>query len=80
MDDNFFDIGGHSILAIQAHRLITEAVARPLAVTDLFRFTTIRALAAHLGQSNGHSQDSAANLQQSLDRAERRRQQLQRRR
>jgi natural product biosynthesis luciferase-like monooxygenase protein len=78
-DDNFFDIGGHSILAVQAHRLISDKLARPLAVTDLFRFTTIRTLAQHLGQSHGSAQESDSSLQQSLDRAERRRQQLQRR-
>ena len=79
MDDNFFDIGGHSILAVQAHRLIREKIARPLSVTDLFRFTTIRALAHHLGQNHDPNQGTETDLQQTLDRAERRRQQLQRR-
>ncbi|MBK9050338.1 MAG: LLM class flavin-dependent oxidoreductase [Chloroflexi bacterium] len=79
MDDNFFDIGGHSILAVQAHRLISEKIARPLSVTDLFRFTTIRALAHHLGQNHDPNQGTETDLQQTLDRAERRRQQLQRR-
>lgn len=47
--DNFFDIGGHSLLAIQAHREMAAAFApKMLAVTDLFRFPVLSALAAHI--------------------------------
>ncbi|WP_395334428.1 MupA/Atu3671 family FMN-dependent luciferase-like monooxygenase [Novosphingobium sp. BL-8H] len=46
--DNFFDIGGHSLLAIQAHRRLAAIAPRPLALTDVFRFPTIAALGAHL--------------------------------
>ena len=54
VEDNFFDSGGHSILAVKVHREITQRLGVELAVTDLFRFTTVRALAAHLrtGSSN----------------------------
>lgn len=51
--DNFFDLGGHSLLAVQAHRRLAEIVDRPVGLTDLFRFPTVEALAAHLG--NGPS-------------------------
>lgn len=46
--DNFFDLGGHSLLAVQVHRRLREATGTPLPLTDIFRFPTIRALAAHL--------------------------------
>lgn len=46
--DNFFDIGGHSLLAVQLHRSLRERFDRPIALTDIFRFPTIEALAAHL--------------------------------
>lgn len=46
--DNFFDSGGHSLLAVQLHRALRETLARPLPLTDIFRFPTIAALAAHL--------------------------------
>ncbi|TCM20816.1 natural product biosynthesis luciferase-like monooxygenase protein [Novosphingobium sp. PhB165] len=46
--ENFFDIGGHSLLAIQAHRRLAAIAPRPLALTDVFRFPTIAALGAHL--------------------------------
>ncbi|MEC7724231.1 MAG: non-ribosomal peptide synthetase, partial [Planctomycetota bacterium] len=48
VEDNFFDSGGHSILAVKVHRAVTQRLDVDLAVTDLFRFTTVRALAAHL--------------------------------
>jgi natural product biosynthesis luciferase-like monooxygenase protein len=65
VEDNFFDSGGHSILAVKVHRLIAERLGQELQITDLFRFTTVRALARHLGQSHlgpGRSEPSAAQL------------------
>ncbi|HEY8430296.1 MAG TPA: phosphopantetheine-binding protein, partial [Sandaracinaceae bacterium] len=56
--DNFFELGGHSLLAVQAHREIKEATGKPLTVTDIFRFPTIAALAAHL-EGTGVSAPSA---------------------
>jgi hypothetical protein len=47
--DNFFALGGHSLLAVQAHREIRAALgATKLSITDIFRFPTLGALAAHL--------------------------------
>ncbi|MGE3174846.1 MAG: MupA/Atu3671 family FMN-dependent luciferase-like monooxygenase [Planctomycetota bacterium] len=48
VEDNFFDSGGHSILAVQVHRQLQETLGVKLQVTDLFRFTTVRALAGHV--------------------------------
>jgi AMP-binding enzyme/AMP-binding enzyme C-terminal domain/Phosphopantetheine attachment site len=49
LDANFFDLGGHSLLAVKAHRQLVAALdASTLAITDLFRFPTVRTLAAHL--------------------------------
>ncbi len=48
--DNFFTLGGHSLLAVQAHREMKEALKSDrLAITDIFRFPVVAALAAHLG-------------------------------
>jgi natural product biosynthesis luciferase-like monooxygenase protein len=47
--DNFFALGGHSLLAVQAHREIRDGLgATKLSITDIFRFPTLAALAAHL--------------------------------
>ncbi|MCA8950591.1 MAG: LLM class flavin-dependent oxidoreductase [Planctomycetes bacterium] len=69
VEDNFFDSGGHSILAVKVHREICQRLGVELAITDLFRFTTVRALAKHLGE--GKSAPTAA--QQAAERAKQRR-------
>lgn len=44
--DNFFEFGGHSLLAVQAHRSIRDTLgAKGLSITDVFRFPTLEALA-----------------------------------
>src|SRR5581483_6683547 len=47
-EDNFFDLGGHSLLLVQAHAALVERLGRSLPVTDLFQFPTIQSLAEHL--------------------------------
>ena len=43
--DNFFDVGGHSLLAVQAHREIREKLKVPkLSITDIFRFPVLKDL------------------------------------
>jgi hypothetical protein len=46
--DNFFDIGGHSLLVVQVLKELREKVSKPVQMTDLFRHTTIEALATFL--------------------------------
>ncbi len=48
MDDNFFDLGGHSLLAVRAHKLLKDRLLPSIAITDLFRFPTIRTLSQHI--------------------------------
>lgn len=57
LTENFFDIGGHSLLAIQVHRRLSAELTQPVALTDIFRFPTIAALGAHL---SGGQDDAAA--------------------
>lgn len=50
-DDNFFDVGGTSILSLQiAARLSTE-LGQPLRAVKLYQYPTIRGLAQYLTQS-----------------------------
>jgi acyl carrier protein len=49
--DNFFDIGGHSLLMVKVHTKLRTAFGRQLSMIELFRYPTIGALAAYL--SNG---------------------------
>jgi hypothetical protein len=76
-DDNFFDLGGHSLLTIRVHTLLARKVQRPLSITDLFRFPTVRTLAEFLGEDPDGG--APATVEASLDRAELRRQAMQRR-
>jgi amino acid adenylation domain-containing protein len=48
--DNFFDIGGHSLLSIRVAQLIREHLAIEVPIVDLFRYPTIAALTSHLSQ------------------------------
>ncbi len=48
VDDNFFDLGGHSLLTLQIAQRLGVILGRALPITDLFRFPTIRTLAEHL--------------------------------
>ncbi|MGA9526815.1 MAG: non-ribosomal peptide synthetase [Terriglobales bacterium] len=47
--DNFFDLGGDSILLVQAHAELQEALGRTFSVTDLFQYCSFRSLSDHLG-------------------------------
>ncbi|TCO54260.1 non-ribosomal peptide synthetase [Actinocrispum wychmicini] len=49
--DNFFDLGGHSLLLLLAHARISDELKMDIPVTTLFRFPTVEALARRL--SNG---------------------------
>jgi natural product biosynthesis luciferase-like monooxygenase protein len=75
--DNFFDIGGHSLLVVQVLKELRELVDRPLQMTDLFRYTTVEALARFLG---GDDDDGPSAVGRGQSRAEARRAALNRRR
>ena len=46
--DNFFDLGGHSLLLIKVQGALEQKFGRKIAVVELFRCPTIDALARHL--------------------------------
>jgi amino acid adenylation domain-containing protein len=49
-DDNFFDIGGNSLLMARVHARLSEMAPSALSIVDMFQFPTIRALATHLSR------------------------------
>ena len=51
VDDNFFDLGGDSILLVEAHGELQQLLQRTFPVTDLFQFPTVRALSRALDGS-----------------------------
>ncbi|MBX2807215.1 MAG: LLM class flavin-dependent oxidoreductase [Cellvibrionaceae bacterium] len=69
--DNFFDLGGHSLLIVRVHQLLKQGVEKSISLTDLYRFPTIQALTEFLS-----ADDVNASLKQSSDRAARRRERM----
>ncbi|MEP5152394.1 MupA/Atu3671 family FMN-dependent luciferase-like monooxygenase [Planktotalea sp.] len=53
--DNFFDIGGHSLLAVQAHREIRDELGAKISITDIFRFPVLSSLAERVAASGGQA-------------------------
>jgi len=63
--DNFFDLGGHSLLLVQVHNRLRSKLNQKIAVLDLFRYPTIKSLARHLSQgSSDQEQDNQAATEQ----------------
>ena len=72
--DNFFDLGGHSLLLARVQVTLQEMFGRELSTADMFRYPTISALAKHCTQSfveflptsmlPGRQSTSAASFQQ----------------
>ncbi len=61
LDDNFFDIGGHSLLVVEVLAGLREYIDQPIKMTDMFRFPTIRQFSNYLsteGESNTKLSDS----------------------
>ncbi|WP_226439744.1 non-ribosomal peptide synthetase/type I polyketide synthase [Pseudomonas sp. MWU16-30316] len=52
-DDNFFDLGGHSLRIVETQKRLSELLQAPVAMTDLFEYPTLRGLVAHLERLHG---------------------------
>ncbi|MBD2208314.1 amino acid adenylation domain-containing protein [Nostoc linckia FACHB-104] len=50
--DNFFDLGGHSLLVVQVNNKLREILQRDLSVVEIFQNPTIKSLAEHLNQKS----------------------------
>jgi amino acid adenylation domain-containing protein/non-ribosomal peptide synthase protein (TIGR01720 family) len=50
-NDNFFDLGGHSLLLLRVHARLRDLVDRELPVVSLLQHPTVSALAKHLGEA-----------------------------
>ncbi|MGA2672926.1 MAG: amino acid adenylation domain-containing protein [Terracidiphilus sp.] len=66
LDDNFFDIGGTSLLLVSVQMKLQTLLNRKISVAELFAYTTVRTLAEKLGGSapESGSWHSAQNLAQ----------------
>jgi amino acid adenylation domain-containing protein len=57
--DNFFEIGGNSLLLVQVHEQLRHAVHREFPLIELFNHPTITSIAEYLSQESGRGVDSA---------------------
>ena len=55
VDTNFADLGGHSLAMVRVLGRLKERVDASVTLVDLFRYTTIRALARFLA-TGGHEE------------------------
>jgi hypothetical protein len=53
LEANFFDLGGHSLLLLQAHRKLQQALGRNLPIVTLLQHPTVRTLARQLAGNGG---------------------------
>jgi amino acid adenylation domain-containing protein len=56
--DNFFDLGGHSLLLIGVQRLLRSELGLQVPVVDLFSYPTVESLARHLAHGNSGDQEA----------------------
>ncbi|MEU7022634.1 amino acid adenylation domain-containing protein [Streptomyces sp. NPDC046203] len=71
-EDNFFDLGGNSLLLVSAQNAVNRAFGSDVTVVDLFAHPTVRDLAGHLAAripAPGAADDSAQDPPSGLDRA-----------
>ncbi|MDM3870605.1 LLM class flavin-dependent oxidoreductase [Porticoccus sp. W117] len=68
INDNFFDLGGHSLLIVKVHSQLKAELDQPVSLTDLYRCPTIKSLTAFL-----NTDGAGESMKKSSDRAQRRR-------
>ncbi|MBQ0850485.1 hypothetical protein J8N05_20110 [Streptomyces sp. BH-SS-21] len=77
-EDNFFDLGGHSVLLHMVQDRIGEELGREPDLVDLFTYTTVRALARHLDGGTDESIRSHSGAERAGGRARLQRRRAQR--
>jgi hypothetical protein len=76
LHDNFFDLGGHSLLMSRVHARLTEELNEGISMIDLFKYPTVHSLAQFLETE----QSQAPAIEQIRDRAAKQKEAMRRRR
>jgi amino acid adenylation domain-containing protein len=58
--DNFFDLGGHSLLMVRVHGRLCEVLSRELSIVELLRYPTVSSLAAFVSAELEQDIEAAA--------------------
>ncbi len=77
VDDNFFDLGGHSLLLVLVRGELQEKLGKDIPVAELFEYPTISALAQHLEQAQAEEPSFAETQDRAAMQREAARQQVQ---
>jgi amino acid adenylation domain-containing protein len=82
LEDNFFDVGGHSMLVARMQEALREAIGREVSAVELFQYPTVGSLAAHLESTAdaGAPPAPAAEAAQGSERGSSRREMMRRQR
>jgi hypothetical protein len=75
-EDNFFDLGGHSLLLAQVHGQLSRTIKKKLPLVKMLEHPTVGSLARFLSQEQADS----LSIEQSLERAGKLREGLRRQR
>jgi aryl carrier-like protein len=59
VEDNFFDVGGHSLLLVQIQTRLREALQKEIPIVSLFEHPTIRSLARYLKEPEQAASEGA---------------------
>ena len=75
LHDNFFDLGGHSLLLTQVHTKLQSTFNRKISMIDMFKYPSVNSLADFLSKEERYP----ASMRESKDRAGTRRELIKRR-
>jgi hypothetical protein len=57
--DNFFNLGGHSLLLVHVHSRLREVLQAEVSIIDMFKYPTVSALAEHLSREAAAAEPAA---------------------
>jgi amino acid adenylation domain-containing protein len=71
--DNFFNLGGHSLLLVQVHSRLREVLQTEVSIIEMFKYPTVSALAEHLSSETAAepaapSRNTAQTRREAMDR------------
>ena len=50
VEDNFFDLGGHSLLLVQVQTRLRDTLGQEVPIVEMFQYPTIRTMATHVAR------------------------------
>ena len=65
-NENFFEVGGHSLLIAQLHNILPDELRSQVSIMDLFQYPSIDSMVDHLGWDNNNTTKTLQNDDLSL--------------